>query len=586
MDPITIASMVMGGAGLFGNLFGPNLDAWKRDALINVFNQLQNQGNWGIGRSQQMMDPLFSDLSVNTFGRAGNMLWDQFPNLQQDVNNFQNSLGDLYFGDLRYSTPGLQAGLDALGGIGGTANQVFQGGGWTPAYQQMQDTAFGLMGGMDPAQRTMANIGGNLMNTGGATNFTRNAADRSMDVMNAGGFTPSLMDATRTAEAMYTDPRAGTMLNPLFQAGQRGLEGMFGVGGMTPTGATGEAVALEELLAGGETPLTNALQDFGMEQATKDQLLSPQQMMGFARENALNAIQNRAQAARRQALARGGSPGSTVGAGVRNQGLADFANEAASAESQAVRDALLARQELGLRQAGQAGQAALGAGGLEATRMGTAGDLMSRLEGVATQRFGTSGGLMSDAEKIATQRQLAALGFIPEFTQAGTQRAGTFGQLGLGAGELENARMGTGLQALTQLLGSEQAALQALGSIHANQNQYALGAGNLGLNAANTGFGNELQLSQFGLNRNQAFNQAMNQNFANRQAGMNFLGNMYNQGLDPLTRMALAPMNYAQSMFGSMPGLFSSYQPGENRFQQAAGGLAQGWQAGQSGRGR
>lgn len=588
-NPMDIAQMILGVGGSIGQMFGPNTDAWKRDAMINVFNQLNQQGanGWDLYRQQQ--DPLFADMYMNTFGRAGNQIWNNLPQLQEQMQQFGGQIPGMFSNDaLSWQSPemmmaqqGLFGGAGGLQGTGDLASQVFAGGGWTPGYQNLQDRGTQLMNGEDATLASAGDVGRTMFNMRGQTGQTQGLQDMMMQVLGGGGANPMTNEINALSRAMFTDPRAGTNLNTLFGMGQQGMQGMFGTGGLTPTGAAGEGVALEELLAGGETPMTNAFQDFGIEQATTDQLMSPQQIMGFARDQFRGNFADRAQAARRQAMARGGGPGATVGSGVQNQGLSDFANQGARGEADAVMQALIGRQSLGMEQAQQAGQRALGAGQLENARQGTAGDLMARLESNATSRFGTSGQLASDAERQATERQLGGAALTPQMYQAMTGRMGMMGELGLGAGSQEVARMNAALAGMGLDVNTRAQVLGTMGNIQQNQNQYALGAGNLANNIAGTqgnlynqGFNNSLAGNQFGLSRATGFGNAMNQNFGAQQGGLNFAGQLYGQGLDPLSRMAMFPGQYAQSMYTSMPGIFSNYTPGQSPMQRGFGSLA------------
>jgi hypothetical protein len=588
-NPMDWGSIALGLIGGVGQMFGPNLDAWKRDAMINVFNQLGQQGGnaWDLYRQQQ--DPLFADMYMNTFGRAGNQIWNNLPQLQEQMQQFGGQIPGMFSQDaLNYQSPemmmaqqGLFGGAGGLQGTGDLAGQVFAGGGWTPGYQNLQDRGTQLMNGEDATLASAGDVGRTMLNMRGQTGQTQGIQDLMMQALGGGGANPMTNEVNALARAMFTDPRAGTNLNTLFGMGQQGMQGLFGTGGLTPTGAAGEGVALEELLAGGETPMTNAFQDFGIDQATKDQLMSPQQMMGFARDQYRGNLANQAQAARRQAAARGGGAGANVASGVQNQGLSEFANQAARGEADAVMQALLGRQSLGLEQAQQAGQRALGAGQLENARQGTAGDLMARLEQNATSRFGTSGQLASDAEQQATQRQLGGAALVPQMYQAMTGRMGTMGELGLGAGNQEVSRMDAALKAMGLDVNTRAQVLGTMGNIQQGQNQYALGAGGLQNQIAGTqgnlynqGFNNNLAGQQFGLSRATGFGNAMNQNFGAQQGGLNFAGQLYGQGLDPLSRMAMFPGQYAQSMYTSMPGVFSNYQPGQSPMQRGFSSIA------------
>lgn len=159
------------------------------------------------------------------------------------------------------------------------------------------------------------------------------------------GMLPHL-DAARDAMSperilsMYTNPQQ--WMSPEFKA------------------ALGQQMSIGDQLTG----LAGGLGELGFIRALTSQIMSPEQAAGFASELANRQYLNQAEAARRQILARGGSPGSITASGIQNQGFADFADAAARAASDAGLRALLNQQDLTLRQQQLGGQMALGAGNL------------------------------------------------------------------------------------------------------------------------------------------------------------------------------------------------------------------------------
>lgn len=150
----------------------------------------------------------------------------------------------------------------------------------------------------------------------------------------------------------------GTMLQNLIS--QAGSLGGAGVG----AGSAGAGYAA------GLGPMQGDLEEMlkkGKEFFLKDPLLSQEQMISMAVDQAATQAAHQAEAAQRYAKARGGGA-AIVGSGSANRAQADFARQSAELQAQAMRDAALKRQELGLQQQLQGGQIGIAASNADTNR--------------------------------------------------------------------------------------------------------------------------------------------------------------------------------------------------------------------------
>lgn len=179
-------------------------------------------------------------------------------------------------------------------------------------------------------------------------------------------------------------------------------------------------------------PFIQGSQQLGMDMASKNPLMSPEQASNYAGELAARGIRQQGEKVYRDASNRGGGPGAVIASGTGNQMKADFADDASRGETDARMQALMAQQGLGLQQQ-QAGMGLLGQGNSAFNQLyGTGVGAMQAGENAATSRLGVGGNLASSA--LTNQ-----LGY-------GNLYNGMMGNemnYGLGAGGLLNSMTGT-----------------------------------------------------------------------------------------------------------------------------------------------
>jgi len=515
-DIVQLVGSVLG--PILGGWAGRRRDQWNEGALINLWNRA-NQGDEMAREMWAMFAGPLRDAVLPTAQTLGGHLTGWGMGLQDTGYDQLMGMTDLFrnAGGL-YMTPEMEQFAQGLGGLAGgmspyanLAGQGFAGGGWTPQYQQGFDmfTPY-AQGWGNNAQMALGDVGPNLLGQRGQTWFTQGLQDRSADAINAGGMNPNLDYAMAAAR------------------------GILGSGGYTPGTEFGQGVAGTELLNRGADVFTDLLQSRGLDLASRESLLEPRQAVTFAREGATQNMRDQAEKVYRQALARGGGPGSIVAAGQQNQMLADFADQTARAQSEAARNALLQQQGLQLQQAGMGREMIGTGGGLETQRMGQAGDLLAAMENAASGRMGQAFGAIPGTQSAATNFMQALL------------------QGGLGAGSLEAQRMGLGTDMAQALLGNQLGYGGLYNQMMGNQNQYALGLGGLYNqmtgqqgNLLNNAFQNYLGSGQLGVQRATNLAGAMNQQYGNLINNLGTTGNIWGTSLGPLQAGAQGGLNYA-----------------------------------------
>jgi hypothetical protein len=260
------------------------------------------------------------------------------------------------------------------------------------------------------------------MNNGGATADTRDqfAQHRTMQQ----GGTAAMQSLGQTGGALLGERGMSPALSALLGSGASSASS----GGMTPELAATLQQVRSMLGSGGATPTTSALSGRGLQLSAGDPLAP----MGLVLSQALDSAGTRqaqaAETARGQAMARGGGPGATVANGVQNQALADFAEQGARGQSEAVRDAMASQQALQLQQTGLGGSMAQSGAALENQRLADLLNSVSGLTATSTGRMGVGGNLALGASGAGT----ANMG-------AGTNMLEAFNRGSLGAGSLADA---------------------------------------------------------------------------------------------------------------------------------------------------
>lgn len=556
-----------------------NFGRGQYESLLNQFNNAYNPARdqaLGAGdRFSQMVNGALGPYMDNAAGLSG-----QIPGLLQQYGGSQTN----------DQISGASSGLsDILGG----ANSIFGDRGWTPQNYALFDQGQSMANGQNDPMRAFSNIGQNLLNSGGETNFNRGVQDRSLDAVNSGGMTDLLNSARAGAQGIqaqggatdYSQAGIGQALqmllnggatsgtNALDAAGANALNGNLGVAGLTNTGAVGELEALKGIQGGGQTALSSALQQKALEILKTNPTISIEKAVSMARDAAASAAGQQGRTARARALARGGGPGTVVGAGSQNEAMTDFADQAMQAEAAAGRDAMLKQQGVLTDYAKTGASLGLGAGDLNKGTLGTYSDLLKGLEGVAASRFGTGGDLLGKGTSLATDRAqtglsgltslggletnrlLSALGLQPTIQNSATSNAGTLGNLGLGAAADQNSRLNTGSDMLQKWLTDSLAGSNLSAGANTSAQNYGLGAGELGRSSAQA-LGS-LGATSAGLGQSQFQNlfNAMNQ-------GLTQQGNALGTAIGGQKDLSINPLLQLANQVGNMTNTFGNNTSG------------------------
>ena len=593
MGPISaITGLVGAGMDIYGQLRQQHQQNWQNGLTMEQFNRRNAAQDTGGEMWRSSFDPArdtslqLRDLFMAALSGDGGSQ-QQLSQLLQDYPGVMDRL--------------VGGGSDPFGrGInGGMQSLMDQNAERRGAYTSAADQAFGTFanGGMTPGRQAAQDRFMDILNDPSQSNLTQGFQDRALDAINRGGMNDQLQRAWAGAGSLLDPEGATDTLDALQYGGldmfgdrgmndqnsalyDRGLSGLYGgalgTAGLTEAGGMAELTGLQDLQEGGRTDLSQALGGRGMDLANREALLPIEQVYQIAREDAARNTEGAFKRAQRQAAARKGTSGAVVAAGgAEGDPMSEWADLASRSVSDAGRQALITQQGLQLNQQGQGLGAAGNAGQLENARYGAAGDLVRGMEGNATQRYqadaGIAGGALSNAlgyaglgsqtalggQEQETQRFLQALVLLPTLSNAAAGQMSAYGNLGLGAGQLEDARRRTSLSG-GELLNRSQT----------DAGNYALGSGQLGMGlensyqkAGDTLFDQYLKGGTFGMGLNQqelaAFQQLFNNtqgfnrdNFSNTQTGVNNLYNLGGQGLQ-----------YALGGIGAG----SNYQPGSNQ---------------------
>jgi hypothetical protein len=392
------------GSGVFSNFADSRDRGWWRGAYVNNLNfGRQGYDDWNrlwqdrtnpvwanaARANEYMSTPLYENFSPYLNRASG--FYDQIPGLQEQY-------GQPYFGG------GIANSLDDFGELADGGKDIFRGGGWSPAGGGLMDFASRLQNGETPEMGQMSQTGRGMLENWGQSDFTNALRDMATTNVRYGGQTDLLRNAANYADSIFQ--------------------------------------------TGGATDFTKAAQARAIDKLGSNPVLSMEDAVAMSRDQAGTAALQRAKAARRQALARGGGPGTVVANGATNEAMGDFADQAMQAEAAAGRDAMLKQQELGLQDVLQSAKLGEGSQGLENNRL------------------------------------LTALGLFPEIQRAATGQLSAAGNLGLGGDQSDLGRATLGGSLLNNYLGAQLGAGNLGQETLRGMNQYALGAGNLA-NSAN-----------------------------------------------------------------------------------------------------
>ncbi len=571
---------IAGIASGLGGLIGGNRDnqryKWDQGAFVNLLNRLDEAYNYGRSTWQDALLPgalgaiwptqangsailtedgqLGGDLNFLLRNAITNQESPYSPTniLSQWGRPYENGRMGIFTGDAYnlFNPNGSQ--MDAIRQLSG---QAFQGGGWTPARQSFLETINPLLSGQNPQMGEMSNVGGEILRNRGGNQFTLGIMDMANQVLRQGGETDWLRGLIQNAAGIAEQGGA----TPFTRGGQGFAGSILQQDGRTPFSGAGALAGLQGVLGGGNSAVNNTLADRGLELLDREPLISPQQALSFAADQAGTDTQRAFQAAQSRALARGGGPGSVVAAGQANAGMGEFADAAARNKAEAMREALIRQQELGLRQQGLGAETLQAAGGQQNQLLGTYSDLLSAMEGQSTNRLGLGFSGLGQLGGLENQRLLGALGLVPDAQNSANQRASIFGNLGLGSDSQNIQRLGIGGNFLNNFTQNQLSALQALTGHSSAQDQYTLGMGglfnNLGnsqANVLNQLYQNELNSMNAGLNRANLAGNLWQNTIGNAQNNLNMWNNNVMNSWNPLVSLAGQGQNWGLTALGGL----------------------------------
>jgi hypothetical protein len=543
MDPLTagmsLAQLVMSG---WGQINSANQNQWNDQYLTNLLNKIVATQAYAGGRMQEqmpsvldpsrqmvqgnqewLMDPQYG-LLTSTGENIRNQI-GQFsgPNNQYNNTDPNNPAGAMYFDPrINYTAGGIGALTDPsmnpmLAGMQGNIANILGG---TNPYQgymgSMLDRAGDIGQGIGPGMLARGAQGENLVNSGGQTNFNATLGDRFNDQLRYGGMTGNLQGIFDTAAqgAGYQGYMPGTgagMDSAVGQVGTGGYTpgldalrgeafGVLGGGGQTPVGATGQGLALQQLLNQGRTDETDYMSQLGSDLAGREPLMSMDEARSQAMNSAATMSQQEQAALQREALSRGGA---AITAGNRMKGFEGITDRALRRESDMLSQASQQQQALGLQERGMGFDALGQSRALASARENQYGGLLGQLEGTATNRYGIGSNLASSAEQIAAQRYGTGLSGISSmdntaqnrlFSALGLQRGIEsdalarelgFGNLAMQGEQSQLARMGLGNEMLTGYTGNQLGGMNAMNGLQSTGQGWENLGLTQGLNSAN-----------------------------------------------------------------------------------------------------
>lgn len=512
MDPVTI-SAALGGIGQLLNSFGigNNAAEWNRNALVSLWNRAQQGDEMARQMFAAFADPS-RDAALDVEGALRRPVIDQAPYILENNQNLTSGVPDIL--------------------------RQFLGEAYTPEMGRLNTQSEGAAG----RAGGVGDIAAQLFAGGGWSPQSQQLFDFLAPMMEGrgsntqlalGNVAPSLISQRgQTAYTQAMQDRATDAAN------SRGLSPdlQFAIDRAKDTLATGGNTSTSDRMS------TEGMDAFGaaLQKALGGSLLSPGEAANWSREEATNNILGQTEAVYRQARQRGGGPGTLVASGTGQQMLADFADQAARLQSE---------------------QARKGFGEAEGRAL--------QDKAIAAGLAGTGAGLAQSGEQNAIARTGQAYSAIPGTSSAANQFLSTMLGAGGDAGNQEVARMGAGTSMANAFLGSQGQAAGQFGTTLANQNQYALGGGQLANTSSNTESNilNQIIQSMLGAGSlgNQQAGTVINGQSNNQANTNNFWANLASarqNAVNPLTSLAGQALGYAGQNVGLMGAPFGNLQGG------------------------
>lgn len=553
---------------LLDRLFGNS--GWIQGGLTGTWNNLQNYYGQGMEWARAAGLPVFNQAPTG-MNQANQFLYgtpEGYPGALTDVEDqlrqygnfqsmapafYQNALGPQGMGFV--NTLGNQ-GLNAYN-MSNLPAYYMNTGGQTDSSRQLYEEALRTAYGMGSQAGTLGDVGQSLLGGRGQSAYTQNLQDVASRMLSGQMVDPALQSGLGYSNAILGGGGATPNTYGLSNYGAN----MLNTGGLTPTGQVGEAAALQFLMSGGQTPLTNQLQNSAMQLVGRDVVPYRGSLVSQAVDQAGDAARRASEAAYRKILAYGGDL--SVQNGMRNQAMLANANDIAAQQSAAIRDAQAKEIAAELQQQQLASNYGLQAAQQQQQNLGTSGNILGNLENLAVSRLNLGTGAIQGAEQLQNQRLLQALGILPNLANVQAQNTSLYGNLGLAAGQQEQAGMNLGGNLLNNYLASRQAGLNTGANIAGLENSMFNTAGGLYGNLLNTGGGLTNQamsglLSGYNTGLNQASGLYGNyfSGFQPRNTAANTIAGLYGTNLSGLSTLAGQGMNLAQTSAGAQPGLW------------------------------
>ena len=577
--------------GILDTLFGGNTDEtsqlkWYQNLLSNLMNTGTASKQFGQDTLLQGKDDLYNRLIpfLDNTGQntdknrqlLNGLIGDQFQAGSQ-YNPFDHFGNDPAAMGINANMQGAldkqgQYG-DAQNGLGGLAGQVFSGGGWSQAGQNVFDNLDKFRGG---SNQRMGNMAESIINGGGANPYSNFTVDKGTESLNRGGKT-SQSDA-------------------LGNFSQQGLASK----GMTPWDQMALGEAQRGIATQGFNPNSNALSNSGQGLLAsqgrdannqymtargqgilnKDPLLSMEDVTSMAADKAGSLFSHNAEQNYKQAMLRGGGP--AVRSGLQNQAVQENENEALRGVGDAITNARMQQQGLQMQHFGQ-GKDLMSSGMSDRmNQLSQGGQLTGQGEQSALQRMMAMTGLGNSSSDRSLNAQQLYGNMMNQSGNLANQDMSTLGGLGMQGLGAANQKLGMGINLQGQTSGADLQALQQYFGNLQGMNNYALGAGNLSNGAfngangtANSQFGNNLAGNQFGFNR-------QNAQLGGFNANLDRLGNVNNQqnqtmleGFKPLQNTQNQGFNMYNNATGGLMGLFGGYGTAKGT-NGAPGGIGSG----------
>lgn len=442
------------GGQLFQGFQNQNAQQWTQGMLAMLYARAQQGDQEARDEWFRIAGPIME--SGTDFSTAmGRNAIDQMPWLQQAWESLGGQAGDLFDqAGSRYLSPEIQDLISGYGtrnanlsSIEDLARRVYEGGGWTPQYQNLFDTADPFMQGRgNNAQLALGDVGPNLIGQRGQTAYTQGVQDSALRELQTGGMTPDLSAASRIALQIAQNGGLTPELQQVIQTGLSGLQ------------------------SGGRTPENQAQVGRGLDLVNREALLPFGQAMNLARNEAVTSLTQQAEAAQRRAISRGA--GVVSGSGINNLDSKDVGRQVGQGVATAMNRAMLDQQ------------------GLQQNQMNIGANLLQSGVGNQNTRFGQYGDLALGGTGQGTQRLTSALSQVPGIQNAATSRMGTVLGAGGQGGQLEATRMGLGTDMSQALLNSQLGFMGQYNQGMGQQNQYSLGNANLMNQISQTQSGN------------------------------------------------------------------------------------------------